>query len=89
MPRLFVNNRCFFGMLLIRGEEAPMTKTISRSELKNMKLKGKPRCPDCNNPLIFVYEGSKGFSGEKCQRCKNEFLVNTETLEVIRVTKAV
>ena len=89
MPRLFVTNRCFSGSILIIGEEALMMKTISRSELKNMKLKGKPRCPDCNNPLTFVYEGSKGVSGEKCQRCKNDFLVNTETLEVIRVMKAV
>ena len=49
-----------------------------------MKLKGKPKCPLCKNPLIFVYEGSTGYSGVKCKRCNQQFLVNTETLEVTR-----
>ncbi len=49
-----------------------------------MKLKGKPKCPLCGKPLIFVYEGSIGFSGVKCKRCNQQFLVNTDTLEVSR-----
>ena len=64
-----------------------MERTIKRSEISKMKLKGKPKCPTCGLPLTYVYEGSKGFSGEKCQRCKREYLVNTETLEVSKILK--
>ena len=53
-----------------------------------MKLKGKPKCPSCDNPLTFVYEGAKGMLGEKCPRCKQEFLIDTETLDVFRILKA-
>lgn len=60
---------------------------ISRDEVSKMALRGKPKCPICNRPLTYVYEGSKGYSGEKCQQCKQEFLVNTETLEVLQITK--
>jgi transposase-like protein len=64
-----------------------LEKTITQEEVKSMKLKGKPKCPVCDNPLTFIFEGSTGFSGEKCSRCKREYLVNTETLEVIKITK--
>lgn len=63
-------------------------ETITKKELSRMPLKGKPKCPHCNIPLNFIYEGSTGFSGEKCKRCNQEYLVNTETLEVIKVEKA-
>ena len=62
---------------------------IMLSELHQLRLKGKPRCPVCNTPLTYVYEGSTGYSGEKCKRCNQEFLVNTETLEVFRISKAI
>ena len=64
-----------------------MAKKISQEEVRNVKLKGKPKCPACGTPLTFVYEGSIGFSGEKCPRCKQRFLVNTETLEVLIIDK--
>ena len=60
---------------------------ISKSMVDRMKLKGKPKCPNCGIPLTFVYEGSTGYSGVKCQRCKNEYLINTGTLEVTRIRK--
>ena len=52
-----------------------------------MKLKGKPKCPCCKNPLSYVYEGATGFTSQKCHRCKQEFLVNAETLEVTQIVK--
>ncbi len=52
-----------------------------------LKLKGKPRCPLCGKPLFFVYEGSQGYSSAKCERCRQPFLVNTATLEVIKAPK--
>ena len=58
---------------------------ISVSEVMKMKLKGKPCCPHCGRPLTFIYEGSTGFSGEKCERCRKKYLVNTETLEVVEI----
>ncbi len=64
-----------------------MAKMISQEEVRKMKLKGKPKCPICNTPLTFVYEGSIGFSGEKCSRCKQRFLINTATLEVLMIDK--
>ncbi len=60
---------------------------ISESEVQKMKLKGKPKCLTCGNPLSFVYDGAKGYTSMKCLRCKQEFLVNLETLEVKRITK--
>ncbi len=71
-----------------RGERHYLIKMITRSELMSMKLKGKPKCPLCNNPLTYVYEGAKGFTSQKCHRCKQEFLVDTETLEVRQIIKA-
>ena len=65
-----------------------MIKTITKTEVNKMKLKGKPKCPSCDNPLTFVYEGAKGMLGEKCPRCKQEFLIDTETLDVFRILKA-
>ena len=43
-----------------------MTENVAGNK---MKLKGKPKCPLCGKPLIFVYEGSTGYSGVKCKRC--------------------
>lgn len=65
-----------------------MEKTITKTEVNKMKLKGKPKCPACGIPLTFIFEGSTGFSSEKCPRCKQEYLVNTGTLEVIKILKA-
>jgi transposase-like protein len=65
-----------------------LEKTITKTEIQKMKLKGKPKCPACKNPLSFVYEGSIGFSSVKCKRCSRESLINTETLEVILIEKA-
>ena len=65
-----------------------MEKVITKQQLRQFKLKGKPKCPHCHIPLTFVYEGSIGYSGEKCPRCRNEFLVDTETLDVIEILKA-
>ena len=65
-----------------------MIKTITQEELRGMKLKGKPKCPACGIPLTFIYEGSVGLSSEKCPRCKQEYLVNTGTLEVIKILRA-
>ena len=57
---------------------------IEKNAGSKMKLKGKPKCPLCGKPLIFVYEGSVGYSGVKCKRCSQQFIVNTDTLEVSR-----
>ena len=65
-----------------------MIKTITKAEVSGMRLKGKPKCIFCNRPLAFVYEGAKGITGEKCKKCGQEYLVNTDTLEVIRVLNA-
>jgi transposase-like protein len=65
-----------------------LKRTITKAEIKKMKLKGKPKCPACNNPLSYVYEGSTGFSSVKCKRCSRESLINTETLEAILIEKA-
>lgn len=65
-----------------------MVKTITRKEVDRMRIKGKPKCPSCGNPFSYIFEGSKGMTEEKCRRCKTTCLVDTETLEVIRIEKA-
>ena len=65
-----------------------MGKVMTKNQLMSLRLKGKPKCPHCDKPLVFVYEGSTGYSGEKCQRCRKEYLINTGTLEVIEILKA-
>ncbi len=62
--------------------------TISQTDVQKMKLKGKPKCPLCRLPLTFIYEGSIGYSGVKCKRCGQEFIINTETLEVLKISRA-
>lgn len=64
------------------------TSTISEDEVRKMKLKGKPKCTLCGIPLTFVYEGSRGYTNQKCERCRNSFLLNSETLEVLLIQKA-
>ena len=76
------------GYLMMNNKVKKVTgfvKVITKDEVQKMRLKGKPLCPNCSIPLTFVYEGSIGFSGEKCQRCKQTFLVNTETLQVMTI----
>lgn len=70
-------------------EDVRLERTITRSEIGKLKLKGKPKCPACGNALSFVYEGSTGFSSVKCKRCNRESLINTETLEAILKEKAI
>lgn len=65
-----------------------MERMITRLEVDKMKLKGKPRCPACGNPLSFVYEGSNGFSSMKCNKCSQVSLVNTGTLKAILIKNA-
>ena len=61
------------------------TSVVSQQQVLKLRLKGKPKCPFCRIPLNFIYEGSKGLTGEKCFKCGNSFLVNMETLEVILI----
>lgn len=53
----------------------------------NLRLKGKPKCPACNLPLTFVFEGTTGFISVKCSRCKKTSMINTETLDVHIISK--
>lgn len=64
-------------------------KVISEEQVRKMRLKGKPKCPFCNIPLTYVYEGSKGYTNQKCDKCRNSFLVNTDTLEVLMIERAI
>lgn len=66
-----------------------MGNTITKIELSKLRLRGKPKCPHCNRPLTYVYEGAKGFTGEKCSKCGQEYLVNIETLEVTKIQREV
>lgn len=66
-----------------------MSDTITKRELSKMRLRGKPKCPHCKRPLTFVYEGATGYTGEKCSKCGQEYLVNTETLQVTMVLEEV
>lgn len=65
-----------------------MEKTITKLEVSRLKLKWKPKCQICGRPLTFVYEGTTGKLGEKCPQCKQEYLVDTGAMEVIRILKA-
>ena len=62
-----------------------MKGMIARNVVEQMKLKGKPRCPACGNPLSFVYEGSTGYSSMKCNKCSQVSLVNTGTLKAVLI----
>lgn len=62
-----------------------MNGVITKKEVSQLRLKGKPKCQCCNNPLSYVYEGSEGLIGEKCSRCGESFVVNTKTLEVFKI----
>ena len=64
-----------------------MISIVTDDGVKRLKLKGKPKCLACGRPLSFIFEGSTGIVGEKCKKCGQEYLVNTETLEVIKVNK--
>lgn len=69
--------------------EVQQTKVISEEEVKQLRLRGKPRCPFCKIPLTYVYEGSSGFTNQKCERCRNSFLVDSGTLEVMLIQKVI
>lgn len=62
-----------------------MTGVITKNDVSQLRLKGKPRCLCCNTPLTFVYQGNIGIIGEKCRKCGQSFLVDTETLEVLKI----
>ena len=63
-------------------------KTVSKHVVDRMMLRGKPRCPICGLALVYVYDGAKGYTGLKCSRCRQQCIVNNETLEVRTVTRA-
>ena len=65
-----------------------MVKMITQAEANRIRLKGKPKCPYCRKPLTYVYEDSKGHTGEKCRYCNNQFVINMETLEVFQISRA-
>lgn len=55
-----------------RGENC---RTVLKSQIQGMKLKGKPACPYCNKPLTFGYEDLRGHANQKCPNCgRNSFV---------------
>ena len=59
---------------------------IYKSQLLGMKLRAKPKCPLCNNPLTFIYDDvQKGHINEKCDKCKNRFLIDLQTLQIYQI----
>ena len=66
-------------------------KNITRVELYQHMLRGKPHCPACNQTLAYVYgdSGADTYVAIKCNRCHNEVLINTATLETTLVVRAI
>ena len=59
---------------------------ISIEKVNQMKLRGKPKCPICNNPLAFIYDDMiKGHFNQKCGRCGRKSLVDVETMSVLPI----
>lgn len=55
-----------------------------------MRLKGKPRCPYCHRPLIFIYEDvPRGHLNQKCGNCGKPSIIDAETLEVLIIDNVV
>ncbi len=62
--------------------------TVTRMEVMRLRLRGKVKCPHCRQVLSLIYEGASGYTGEKCKRCRQEYLVNMETLETVLIEEA-
>lgn len=78
------NDRCGYNRRMNRG----YAQVISISQVKSRKLKGKPRCPVCDNVLMFVYdEASRGHTDQKCLKCGAKVWVDLDTMECRQIVE--
>jgi transposase-like protein len=53
------------------------------TKLSNLKIKGKPVCPYCGNPLNYVFDDViGGHTSEKCKKCNKVSIVDLASLVV-------
>ncbi|MBR1709716.1 MAG: hypothetical protein IJ719_12955 [Clostridia bacterium] len=55
---------------------------------EKLKIKWKPKCPCCGQPLVHVFEGATGVCGVKCKKCGHRFLIDNTTMKVIEDKRA-
>lgn len=62
---------------------------ISRSAVREMRIRGKLRCPYCDKTLIFVHESLRGQTTRKCDKCEKESYVDLDKMEVRQIVDVV
>lgn len=63
------------------------TMPISDEVIRNLKLRGKPKCPVCGWPGHNSYVGNTGFTQDKCRKCGTLFFIDEETLQTRAIPK--
>lgn len=60
---------------------------ISDEVIRNLKLRGKPKCPACGWPGHSSYVGNTGYTQDKCRKCGTLFYVDEMTLQTRAIPK--
>lgn len=59
------------------------------SDLRHMKLRGKPRCPYCEKPVSFIYDDMpQGHFSQFCPNCGRQVFVDVRSLTAHKVASA-
>ena len=68
------------------GIRMVVRKTITSKEAEGFGLKGKPKCPWCDKPLIFICgDVVGGHINQKCGKCGKLSLIDMKTMEAIAI----
>ena len=63
------------------------TLQISDETIRNLKLRGKTKCPACGWPGHYSYEGNIGFTQDKCRKCGTLYIIDEATLQTRVIPK--
>ena len=70
----------------LAGTVRQRRRTISRKEVADPGVRGKPKCPYCRKPLTFVCNDVKGgHLNQKCGKCGKGSIVDMGTMEAIAI----
>lgn len=61
---------------------------MSVEEYRQLRVRGKPLCPFCKNPLSHIYDDMlSGHISLKCKRCGKPSMVDVKTMEALMLPK--
>ena len=57
-------------------------------EYRQLRIKGKPPCPYCKNPLSHIYDDMlTGHISMKCKKCGQPSVVDVKTMKALMIPK--